>query len=503
MITKPKVIIGAGIIGWLVVLVWSIVSYINFGANCNFLGRLNLAGIPWSLLFYPLFIASLAVSAFFAYTLIHSEAAVATVTHKKWLYAVGGLLLLAAILMPSLNTHDISFYFSAGKALSQGTNVFAQDWYMANMYACEPKGTNLNGIMYGPITLGFFTLVFNLSQGNFLAFVLVWKLLLLLGLFVSALVSWKIIQLLSNAKFEKLNFYLWWCVQPMIVWQWLGNGQFDVLWVVFVLLAILAAIKKYWWLVIILLVVGIWVKFIPLLMAPWFALWWWQDTNMSNWKQNLSQAAVGIMAGILMTYLLWNPFWQGPQILKPILLQTKWAVSSIFSASYYSLKPLFVQLFTEKAHWILTRALHAAVFLLALYFIYPLFKKAVLVLLKRTQWQPAQYVGAIFISMLIYLAIWQKSFWPWYISWLLPFGLIYLYLSPSIFLKKILIWLSIVPLLSFYIPWIYNHVLRGTDAPSELWFQYMIVLTVWVYPLVQLFKWRKLAYDSNIENKNQ
>ena len=230
MVAKEKIAIGAGLAGWCLMLLWSVVSYRSIDVTCGVAGRLNMLSISWSLLFYPLLMICFAVSALFAYKLISANHAEAL--KEKWLWGLGSVFLMLALVTPSLNTHDSSFYFSAGKAFSHGINVFAENWRMINMYDCHAAKIDMNGIMYGPIAVWFFGLVFNLSQGNFLIFVFIWKLLMLLCFFILILTSWKIVCLLPSVnkqRVEKWKFYFLWCAQPLLVWQWVGNGQFDVL----------------------------------------------------------------------------------------------------------------------------------------------------------------------------------------------------------------------------------------------------------------------------------
>jgi alpha-1,6-mannosyltransferase len=301
----------------------------------------------------------------------------------------------------------------------------------------------------------------------------------------SVLLVWTIAGFLSPKSINVWKLSLFWFCQPILIWQWVGNGQFDVLWLIFLLIAILYSIKKCWWMVIVSLIIGIWIKFIPLLMAPWFALWWWQDTNKLTWKKNIFQAVIGLGISVFITAVSWKPFWEGIATLQPVALQTKWAVGSIFSVLYFSLKPTFSFLFETRAHWILTRLIHLTVGVAALWLVYPVIKKGFYILIKQNIWQPINYISAIFVSMLIYLSVWQKSFWPWYIAWLLPLGLI-IFLNNRLFmLNKILVWISLSPLF-FYAVWAINHATRNTDAPSELWFQWLIVCVIWVYPLIQL-----------------
>lgn len=489
-----KIAIGSGVLGWLVMVVWSFVSYKNSDSNCGLLSRFNVTDFSGGVFFYLFFLFSLGFSGFYAYKFLIQTNEISAPENKNWFAVMVGIFLLVAFLAPSLNTHDVSFYFSAGRAASQGINVFTQQWPIVNAYFCAPLTQESQGIMYGPITVKFFEILYNAAQGSALAFIMAWKFLMAVCSVVVLLLVWTIAGFLSPKSINVWKLSLFWFCQPILIWQWVGNGQFDVLWLIFLLIAILYSIKKCWWMVIVSLIIGIWIKFIPLLMAPWFALWWWQDTNKLTWKKNIFQAVIGLGISVFITAVSWKPFWEGIATLQPVALQTKWAVGSIFSVLYFSLKPTFSFLFETRAHWILTRLIHLTVGVAALWLVYPVIKKGFYILIKQNIWQPINYISAIFVSMLIYLSVWQKSFWPWYIAWLLPLGLI-IFLNNRLFiLNKILVWISLSPLF-FYAVWAINHATRNTDAPSELWFQWLIVCVIWVYPLIQLCRWRKSGFE--------
>lgn len=488
------VIMGGGVLGWLTMAVWSFFSYKNSGSSCNLLSCFNIADFSGGVFFYLLFLFSLGFSGFYAYKFLIQTNKMSAPENKNWFVAVSGIFLLAAFLAPSLNTHDISFYFSAGKAVNQGFNVFTDKWPMVNVYISEPSVQESKGIMYGPITIKLFAVLYKTVRGNAFVFVMIWKFFMAICSLITLLLMWKIIHVLYPKPVEFWKLALFWFCQPLLIWQWVGNGQFDALWLIFVLMAILFSIKKRWSAVIVFLTIGIWIKFIPVLMAPWFVLWWWQDVDKSNWKKSALQVVVGLTAGVFITVVSWEAFWGGLITLQPIAMQTKWAIGSIFSVLYFSLKPVFYFLFGANVHWLLTRLIHLIVGVGALYLVYPVIKKGFYILIKKSVWQPVNYINAIFISMLIYLSVWQKSFWPWYVAWLLPFGLITFLNNGSIVLKKILVWISFAPLF-FYALWAVNHAFRNTDGPGELWFQWVVVCVMWIYPLAQLYIGRKSGYE--------
>lgn len=402
-------------------------------------------------------------------------------------YAIA-LFMLAAVLLVPFASNDTQYYFSLGKSVHNGVNPYTESWNIENKFFYPASDSSTVGTMYGPLTLNIFNLFYSVSGDSVVNFVIIWKILMVGVLFLVGYLVWRLIGVIDKNSDKKI-FYAFWLTQPLLLFEWVGNGHFDGLWLIFVLLAFIFAQKKLWCLVVLSLVIGAWIKFIPILFAPWFLFWWWQDIDRNNWLKRAGQAVVGVIMAGCVSVLAWWPFWQGPKVFQAIILQSKWAVHSLFAALYYSLKPLSVSIFDDKAHWFLTRFLHLALFVLVIYFLYPLLKEVGRLIIRKIQWQPIQYMSAAFISLLVYLLVWQKSFWPWYVYFIIPIGLIVYIKSQNIFLKKILLWLSLAPIF-FYLPWM----LSGGDTIRLSFFWYVFCL-VSVFPLFQLWKWRKVGYQ--------
>lgn len=407
---------------------------------------------------------------------------------KKITKGVGLFLILSvffSVFILPFTSNDLNYYFDVGATIEEGINPYTQDRATQNNYIFDSEKDSANGVMYGPITVALFQLFYKISQGNIFLFALLFKIFILITFFTVSILTWVLIKDL-NIKINKNIFFIFFLTQPLVIWEWVVNGHFDGLWLIFVLLSILFANKGKWWLVITCLTMGIWIKFIPLLMVPWFALWWWQGLERGNYKKNILEIIVGIILSIFTTIFVWFKYWSGLEVFEAIAVQSKWAVNSLFSVLYYSFRPVFEFLIGQNYHWYLTRVLHLVLLVFLIYMVYPYIKKAFLILSKKIKLTPIEYIQAIFVTMLLYLFIWQKSFWPWYVVWLLPLGLILL--SKNKYINKIFIYISLVPLL-FYIPWMAT----ATNA-HKLWFFYYAVGLVMIYPLFQLYKWRKKDY---------
>lgn len=488
MFLKENKYILSGLLGWLFLAIFSILQYeriasgscyfISFWPSCDHYSSLaDKAGQTILLL------ASFSLIAFSAKHFINSLDSNRNISDK--IYYISFIFILLAFFVIPFASADLNYYFNAGNAVNNNLNPFVDDWRIVNDFIYPPQANWTNGIMYGPLMLSVFSLFNFLSGNNVIVFAILWKILMICALILCGLLAYSMMK--QHLKINKATFLFFWFTQPLLLFEWIGNGHFDGLWLIFILMAYIFAIKKKWWLALPSIFIGVWIKFIPILLLPWFILWWWQDVNTDNWKNNLWQLMAGTLISSAITYISWSRYWGGWQVFKAIGLQSKWAVSSIFSVMYYSLKPLF-NIISENPHWYLTRIAHLFLFVTALYLFHPYLKKIYFVIIKKTSLTDMEYFKAISVSLMIFLFVWQKSLWPWYLSWLAPLILIAHGQDHSF--KKIFTWISIAPLF-FYIPQMMNN----ADM-HYLWFFYYAVILIIAYPLAQLFKSRKNDYGS-------
>lgn len=498
-LSNHKKILAFGLAGWLSLAGFSVIKYSGIiNKTCNWQTSWlfcspEIGTLQKIILFTVIFLVFGVFIIYGRYTWFLMEEN--NTEPNKWfgLPLIAGFLFLASLVVP-FGSGDMNYYYNSGKDLSAGYNVYAQDWPLKNELSYSSQENLITGFSYGPITASLFKAAANLSP-NINVFVIIWRLIMILFFCLGALVVSKLIGV-YGLNLKKKDFYLLWFLQPLLLFEWVVNGHFDGLWLLFVMLAFVLARKKLWELVIPCLVIGIWIKFIPLFVTPWFMLWWWQDMDKLQWPKRLGQALLGVVLGAAITYFAWLPYWAGPGIFKSVVYQSKWVVSSYFGLIYYSLSPLFKWFLADGAHWYLTRLVHLVLLVAVVYFLYPYFKKVILIILKRVRWDDFDYYQAIFITLFVYLFVWQKSFWPWYVVWLLPAGLLLFLKHKNIFLKRIIIWVSLAPLV-FYPIWIFALQTLGVYAENQLWFYYLFVPAVSAYPLYNFIKWRKLNYNND------
>ncbi len=412
--------------------------------------------------------------------------------NEKYLKIATVVCLLAACVALPVGSGDVSYYYAAGQAVQAQKNIFIEPWARQNQFAFPNTAADISGFTYGPITASIFRTFYQISGNSFLVFTLIWKALSLASLVALGMIVRHIVRTyfpVTNTRY----FMYFWLMQPLVLFEVVVNGHFDIVWLVCVLIAIWLVLRKKWFWVVPALVIGIWIKFVPLLLAPVFALWWWSDTKSTLWLRYTVAVAGGLGVGGVLTYVAWKPFWHGFAVFNSLILQSKWAVNSLFSALYFTAQPLFVLILKTQAHWYLTRFVQGALVLLIVYLLYPILVRTLKVLVRKQSLGVPDGVAFIFIGLVVYLAVWQKSFWPWYTIWLMPFAMLLLGYK-NIYVNQIMIWVSVVPLVQYAL-WMLVFFVSKTDAATQIWYAYVNFLSLWALPLYWLVKWRKRSYQ--------
>ena len=484
------------IVSWLIFFGLSVSRYAKILAGqCNFFTNGWLACAPQSQLsnLGKFGIIFLIVGVFICFLLVtwflwKSDDQTMGLPKLKWVLL--GLGILAVFVVP-LGTSDMPYYFSAGKAIGSHINPYVDQWMWQVDFSSPVLNMPITGFSYGPIMAAIFRWIYSLSFDRVLIFMFLWKFLMLLTLAGCGFLTMKLGNLLSKNT-SVTTWYILWFAQPILLFEWVVNGHFDGLWLFFLLLAIYAAHTKRWWLVLPAVTMGIWIKFIPVLLVPFFALWWWQEADKQSWKKSTLQMALGLAISGLITVLSWRPYWVGPQALSTIILQSKWAAMSIFATIYYSLKPAFVWLLADQAHWYLTRLVQGGLLLVVIYLLYPIIKKCLAILFRKNRLESVEYVQMIMIFLLVFLMVWQKSFWPWYGVCFIPLALIVYKVNQNAYVLKIAAWFSLASPFYHILTWV--TIRADASSVGELWYYYLLVGGTMLYPLYLIFRWRQKDY---------
>lgn len=450
------------------------------GQSCYFLRYFPACGplSPWWLIVLILSFAFALWLAFY-YRLWPPIQAEQPASTKLW-----AVLLAIALLAVTINqfaTADPEYYFNAGRAVHYQINPYLQEYAGGNPFSLTAMPVMPAGVMYGPLILRFFAADYDWSHGNIYLFVWILKAASLL-LFIFC--AWLLARLIQ----EKKQYLAVWLFSPLVLFEWLASAHFDGLWLALVLGAYVAANKKRWWLAWPLLALAVWLKFVPAIFAPVLLLWWWQEFN---WRRahDWYQAVAAVILSAVATLLSWWGLWGGLAVFQGIALQSKWAMHSVFYVLYYSAARLIGPANEQVYHYLLSGGLQLALLLAALWLIWPLLIQAAKIILRQEKFSAVQYGLLTFVGLAAYLLLVQKSLWPWYFIWLLPFGLLAASEIAAPQLRKLLIWFGAGPLL-FYVFWFTD----GAQSGNYYFATYAcFILTL--YPLYQLCLWRRQDFS--------
>lgn len=450
-------------------------------AQCDFVSWFFLCSLPSSS--YGLIALSISVVLFFALG-VYASYSISRSSFHVPIPIIFFLSLLATLMLP-FASRDIGYYWSAGQATLAGINVFTDIRPAFGFAASEAIGA-ADGFSYGPIAASIFALFAFFSGGSIAVFSIFWKIfsLVLYGAFLFVFGR-------AYRAFHGTDrgYALLFAIQPLLLFEWLGNGHFDALWLVPLILAILAAQDDSFVAASAYLSFGIWAKFLPALFVPWFVLWWADRARHKTRRQVILECIGIISVFVFISVIAWAPYWKGFAVFNAVAIQSKWAVSSIFFVLYHAIKPLFVASFGAQFHWYLTRVVQGALLALCLYVIYPI--------LSRFAWLHSRgpipavfYLQAMTLSVFMYVALWQKSFWPWYAVWLVAM----LVLAFGDRLRSVSSWLMAAPFVFYPVAFLADRWF-SIDAASDPRIAWVVVFAVWSYPLYYLMRSRFKNYE--------
>ena len=155
-------------------------------------------------------------------------------------------------------------------------------------------------------------------------------------------------------------------------------------------------------------------------------------------------------------------------------------------------------LLADQAHWYLTRLVQGGLLLTVIYLLYPIIKKCLAVLFRKIRLESGEYVQMIMIFLLVFLIVWQKSFWPWYVVWFIPLGLIVYKANRHSYALKIAAWFSLASPFYHILAWV--TIRADAISKDELWFYYLLDGGTMLYPLYLVFRWRHKNYAITDEN---
>jgi len=222
--------------------------------------------------------------------------------------------------------------------------------------------------------------------------------------------------------------YLW---NPLIVFEFAGEGHNDALVIFFVLLTLLFAVGRQPAGAAVALMLGVLTKYVPLIFGPaHLAYLWRQPVDRGRMIREL---AIGVVAAVAIAGLVYAPFWAGPATLSGVIGAA--GGSESFASTSGALRWLFQRVLPPVAAGQLTFGVLAGTF-------------AITVLL--LSWRVStrmQLLRACAYIALAYVFVVAPLLWPWYVA--LPIAL--MALSPDrVFIRMVFVlavcWRLVAPI---------------------------------------------------------
>ncbi len=187
---------------------------------------------------------------------------------------------------------------------------------------------------------------------------------------------------------------------PLLLWEFAGNGHNDALMVLPLAAAVAAAAWRRWLLVFPLLALSVLVKFTTLLAGPVLLVWLWRRPEAPR-----RSIILGLVLAALLCLLAYLPFWAGSKTLAFLDRPGMTFILSPATLLYGVLVEPLGAAGARRAAYLVTGLVFAALY------------GAVL-------WRaggPVHALAAVtFDALFVYLVLASWWFWPWYLSWLAP-----------------------------------------------------------------------------------
>lgn len=249
---------------------------------------------------------------------------------------------------------------------------------------------------YGPLWTHLEVLAFRIS-GSVAVTLLTIKALVVAASLGSALLIWKILgRIRPEDQLLGTLVFLW---NPVIVMEFAAEGHNDALMILCVLLSLLLTVFARPALSIAALMLGVLVKYLPLMLLPAQAIYLWR-TGEDRSRLAL-RLCFGFLIGFVLTVLLYGSFWVGPSTLEAVRFQGQPAISPSPSGWLYS---YLLRAFPPD---------EAARF--ALLILGVLFVEFVLVVSWRAR-GPEGLLRACASIALVYVLVASTEYWSWYAS---------------------------------------------------------------------------------------
>lgn len=382
-----------------------------------------------------------------------------------WVFGFAALHALTLVLSYPLGSTDMVAYLLQSRVFTHhGANpmlvppsAFPEDPLFASLtyWLDEPS-------IYGPAWVIIGAAVSLLAGDSLLAGLLGFKILAAAAWLLSAAAVYVLVSHWRPREALGATVLLAW--NPLVAFESAAGGHNDVIMALPALLALLAFARGRFPLAMVLLALSALVKFVTVVLFPAFLLaWLWPAGER---RARLRAAAAGVLLAGLLVVALYAPFWEGVQSIGP-LRRGQFFTASPWAALYF---------------WLLEQGYTNAAELAG--------RPAVLLFVAFTLWRTLlvsegaeKLATAAFDVVFAYLALASSWFQPWYLAFLVPFGV----LAPDATRRNLALLFSASATLNYFVfffLWPWNRqwweMLPGQVAMATAVFVPPLIYLAWV-----------------------
>lgn len=324
---------------------------------------------------------------------------------KSVIIIIMTVAILFTIILPMTST-DIFYYIGTGWSdahykvnpyyTSVDDLIRQNDQASTDTMLLKMKGTWSNQkIVYGPIWPMVCRILSMCSNGNLAVALIIYKLFNLVLHFINSYIVYKM-----TGKSKK--YTLMYALNPLVLFECLSNVHNEMLLIFFIILAMYYLISKKQILpAIVLLACGSAVKYVAILLAPFFVLYYYRQEKIQK------KIAYSLLYGLIFLAVLilcYMPYIQDYKVLNGILdQQEKFANSFFTSIAIQNIS------FAQKL---------SAGFMVAYVVIYIIEVTKILFSNKEYTWEEMMRKYNTLLLLFIFGTI--TNLQPWYIIWILP-----------------------------------------------------------------------------------
>lgn len=364
-----------------------------------------------SLVFSAIFIGLL-VAYFVGFRKIISQGSVHPLL--KVIVAFSILFSIVLLIIPPIGSSDVFTYILRARVFTEyGKNPylvttanFSQDLF----YPYSPKIWHNLPMQYGPVFAIISIATSFISQDGFWLNQFILKILLVLIHLGNILLIIRLTKLVKPELGDIPTFLYAW--NPLVLFEVANNAHNDILMTFFVLLALYFYFSKKYFCVLPAILLSVLTKYVTLLLLPLFVYLIIKKIPKEKLVNFLTKT---ILVGILLTIILYAPFWHGIATFKSLYIQTQ-----IYAYSNLSLGPMLIfglreifSIFSPVLYPLATQMVR----LTALFVFFLLY---ILFLFRFFKIQKKDIIWSSFLVLFLYTVIAVTALQPWYFLWVIP-----------------------------------------------------------------------------------